>query len=93
MTVNRFCGIVPLICSLLALLTVVLALLLGGTQPRPDEGAAAHIFQILIVLQLPLVMGFLLSGDWREWQRILRRLALLTAALVLAFAPVAYFHL
>ena len=93
MTLNRICAIAPLICSLMALLTVVAALSVGGMQPRADEGAAAHIFQILIAVQVPLIAGFLLSADWRRWQGPLMRLGAQAAALVLAFVPVAYFHL
>ena len=93
MTVNRFCAFAPLVCSLLALLTVGTALAVGGTAPRPDEGAAAHIFQLLIVVQAPLVVGFLVTADWKRWQPAARRLGLQATALVLAFAPVAYFHL
>lgn len=93
MTVNRFCAIAPLACSLLALLTVVTALAIGGTAPRPDEGAAAHIFQILVTLQLALMLIFLFTADWRRWHRAAGWLALQGTGLVLAMAPVAYFHL
>ncbi len=93
MTVNRFFSIAPLACSLLALVTIAAALILGGTAPRPDEGAAAHIFQILVVLQLVLMLGFLLTADWRRWRWAVGRLGLQGAALMLAMAPVAYFHL
>jgi hypothetical protein len=93
MTINRFCAITPLVCSFLALATVAVALTAGQVQPRPDEGTAAHIFQILIAVQAPLVLGFVLTADWSLWRRAVGRLGLQGGALMLAFAPVAYFHL
>jgi hypothetical protein len=33
----------------------------NGTAPQPDEGTAAHIWQILMVAQIPLVMFFAIN--------------------------------
>ena len=56
---NRLCGRTTLVLSLIALLAV----LSGYTQPRhpapTDEGAAAHIFQIAIVLFVATLLLFL----------------------------------
>jgi hypothetical protein len=78
--------------SLLALLTV----LTGYLQPphtqtgRGDEGTAAHIFQISIVLTAAMILIFLATADWkRPWQSA-RPLALPAAFLVLAFAALYY---
>ena len=71
-----------LFLSLLALLAV----LSGYTRPlQPDEGAAAHIFQISIVALAPLILVFLATADWRQPMRGARPLAFPAAALALAF--------
>jgi len=86
--INRVSGRVILALSLVALFTV----LIGYTQPpQPDEGALAHIFQIAIVLLVPLILLFLGTADWKQPLRSARRLALPATALVLAFA--ALYHL
>jgi hypothetical protein len=85
--INRVSGRVILALSLVALFTV----LVGYTQPpQPDEGALAHIFQIAIVLLVPLILLFLGTGDWKQPLRSARRLALPAIALVLAFAALYY---
>ncbi len=76
-----------MVLSALALATV----LTGFFQaPQPDEGAAAHIFQLCIVTLLPLLLLFLITGNWQEPVRCLRRLAFPGATLVCAFAALFY---
>ena len=71
--------------SLVALLTVIS----GYTQPRhpvpTDEGAAAHVFQIAIVLIAPALLLFVFTVDWKQPSRSARRLAAPGLALVAAF--------
>ncbi len=84
---NRISSKVILVLSLIALLTV----LSGYFQPpQPDEGAAAHIFQLAIVALVPTILLFLLTADWKQPWRTARPLALPAAALVLAFAALYY---
>jgi hypothetical protein len=84
---NRISSRVIFILSLTALLTV----LIGYTQPpQPDEGALAHIFQITIVLLVPMILLFLGTADWKQPVRNARRLAFPAAALLLAFAALYY---
>jgi hypothetical protein len=46
--------------------TALLAVLSGYTQPpQPDEGAAAHIFQLSIVALVPMILLFLATADWK----------------------------
>ena len=85
--INLISGRVVLILSLIALGTV----LSGYTQPpQPDEGTAAHIFQLSIVGLVPMILLFLISTDWRQRWRGARPLAIPGAALVLAFAALYY---
>jgi hypothetical protein len=82
---NRFCGRAALVLSLIALLTV----LSGYTQPRhpapTDEGAAAHIFQIAVVLAVPTLLLFAFTADWKRPSRSALRLAVPGILLVAAF--------
>ena len=74
-------------------LTALLAVLSGYTHPpEPDEGAAAHIFQLSIVALVPMILAFLATTDWRQPLRSARPLALPAAALVLAFGALYYLH-
>jgi hypothetical protein len=58
--------------------------------PQPDEGAAAHLFQICIVLLVPALLIFLGTTDWNQPSRVARRLALPGMALIVAFAALFY---
>jgi hypothetical protein len=85
--INRLSAVAILALSLTALVTV----LSGYAQPpQPDEGPAAHIFQLSIVALVPTILLFLASADWKQPSRIVRPLAIPTAALVLAFAALYY---
>jgi hypothetical protein len=85
--INRLSARIVLIFSVLALLCV----LSGYTQPpQPDEGAAAHIFQLSIVALVPMILLFLASADWKEPRRSARPLAIPALALFLAFAALYY---
>ena len=48
----------PMAMSLGALATVLLFLALHGPAPQADEGAAAHIWQLLMAVQVPIVLFF-----------------------------------
>jgi hypothetical protein len=82
---NRLSGRVVLLLSLLALLTV----LSGYTQPRhpapTDEGAAAHIFQIAVVLVVPALLLFVFTADWKQPSSSAKRLAVPGVLLIAAF--------
>lgn len=83
----------PVGMSLAALAVVSAAVLLGGARPGDDEGAAAHIFQILIAGQLPVVACFAvrwLRGAPRQAAYVL---LLQAGAGLLALAPVYFLGL
>jgi hypothetical protein len=85
--INRLCS-----KGLLALsLTALVAALSGYFQaPRPDEGTAAHIFQLSIVALVPMTFLFLATADWRQRLRSATLLALPATVLVLAFGALYY---
>ena len=94
-TINRVSGRVVLGLSLFALILVggatVLAML-GRFNPSSegDEGAAAHLFQLAIVLLVPAGMAFLITADWRDPLKVAKRLMVPAIALVVAFAMLYY---
>ena len=86
--INRLSRIVLIVLALTALLDV---LLVGYTQPPlPDEGTGAHIFQLSILALVPTGLVFLVTADWTEPARTVRRLAFPGAVVILAFAALYY---
>ena len=80
--INRVSLTVLIGLSLVALLAVVS----GYFQPpQPDDGVAAHIFQIAIGLLLPTVLVFLATVDWKQPLRSTRVLTIPASVLLLAF--------
>jgi len=85
--INRVSGKVLIVLSL----TALLAVLSGYAQPPPpDEGTAAHIFQLSIVALVPMLLLFLATADWRRPLPSARPLAFPAAALVFAFGALYY---
>ena len=85
--INRISSRLLVTLSLIAFVTV----LTGYMQaPQPDEGSAAHIFQLAIVAVVPTMFLFLFTADWRQPRRSAKPLAIPGAALVLAFAALYY---
>ncbi len=78
--------------SLGALATVLIFVTLHGTAPQPDEGAAAHIWQLLMAAQIPIVMFFVVKWVVPSPRRAVPILALQVVAAVAAMAPVYFLH-
>ena len=64
--IRRVSFILPLVFSAIAF-AVVITNVAAGVPPQPDENASAHIWQLLMITQLPLVVLFLVTADWRTW--------------------------
>jgi hypothetical protein len=78
--------------SLAALSIVLIFLAINGPAPQEDEGAPAHLWQLLMAFQLPIIGFFAVKWLPREpWQAI-QVMALQLAALVVAMAPVFLLH-
>ena len=85
--INRVSSRIIMILSSIALLMVIS----GYFQPpQPDEGAAAHIFQLSIMALVPMILLFLLTADWKQPLRSMRQMTFPAAALVLAFGALYY---
>ena len=79
---------VPIAMSLAALATVALHVARFGTAREPDEGAAAHIWQLLMAAQLPVIAFFAIKWLPQAPKEALIVLALQFVAAVAALAPV-----
>jgi hypothetical protein len=82
----------PVAMSLGALATVLVYLALHGPAPQTDEGAAAHIWQLLMAAQAPIVLYFAITWVPRSPRQALPILALQVGAAVAAMAPVFLLH-
>ena len=78
----------PVAMSLAALSTVLVHVVLVGTVRQEDEGTAAHIWQLLMALQLPIIAFFAIQWLPRAPGRALLILAIQTLAALAALAPV-----
>jgi hypothetical protein len=83
----------PIAMSLAAVVTLVGHVVLVGTAREPDEGAAAHLFQLLIAGQVPIVALFAIRWLQRTPRQAMRILAAQAFAIVVALAPVWYLKL
>lgn len=92
---NRISDHIVLGLSLFAMTLVTGAAVLtmqGRFDPSPggDEGTAAHLFQLAIVLIIPAGLTFLATADWRRPWVVAKRLMVPAVALIVAFATLYY---
>jgi hypothetical protein len=85
----------PLAMSLAAITTVGVALAIYGVNGirQPDEGAAAHLWQLLMAGQVPIVAFFAIRWLPQAPRQALPILALQAVAGLAALAPVFLLHL
>ena len=86
-------AIIPLAMSGVALATVVIHLVISSTAPATDEGAAAHVFQLMFAGQAPVVAFFAVKWLPRDPSWALLVMAIQAAAALVALAPVVIFDL
>jgi hypothetical protein len=82
----------PVAMSLVALATVLVFIALHGTAPQADEGAAAHIWQLLMAAQAPIVLYFAIKWVPQSPREAAPILALQIGAAIAAMAPVFLLH-
>lgn len=92
---HRPSAFLPLVMSVAALALVLghVATVGAGAAHQADEGASAHIFQLLIAGQVPIVAFFVIKWIPRAPRLSLPVLTLQAAAVVAALAPVYFFNL
>ena len=82
----------PILMSLAALSIVLVFLAVHGPAPQKDEGAAAHIWQLLMVCQLPMIAFFAVKWIPQLPKQAIEVLGLQLLAAVAAMAPVFLLH-
>lgn len=85
---KRPSAFLPVAMSLTALATVLVFLASHGPAPQADEGAAAHIWQLLMVAQVPIMLYFAIRWVPESPREAVPILALQLAAAVAALTPV-----
>jgi hypothetical protein len=83
----------PLAMSLAALATVLVYVANYGVIREADEGAAAHIWQLLMAGQVPVIVFFAIKWLPRTPRQAVYVLALQAAAALGALAPVFFLNL
>ena len=79
--IHNFSRVAPIIMSLLSLALVIEGVVQFGLHHREvDEGWQAHLFQLLMVLQVPIVLLFAATANWKQPNRALLVLGLQAAA-------------
>ena len=78
----------PLVISLIGISMVIGHAAIYGIVHKSDEGTAAHIFQILVVAQIPLVAIFTIKWLPRAPRKTLKVLALQVGAMLAAIVSV-----
>ena len=87
-SVRRPSAFLPLAMSLAALAMVLGNAAIFGVVHEADEGAVAHIFQLLIVVQIPIVAFFAIKWLPRAPKETLLVLVLQAGAAIAAMAAV-----
>ncbi len=82
----------PVAMSLAALALVLSRLALFGPAPQADEGTAAHLWQLLMAVQVPIVVFFALRWLPQAPRQALLVLVLQAGAGLAALAPVFLLH-
>ena len=79
---------IPIAMSIAALGTVLYHIAMSGIAPEADEGAAAHIWQLLMAGQVPVVAFYAVKWLPRAPRTALQVLAAQVGAALAALAPV-----
>ena len=88
MILKKPSAFLPVLMSAGALTCVVVFLALHGVTRQPDEGAAAHIWQLLMGGQVPIVLYFAMRWVPEAGRPAVVVLVLQIVAAVAAAAPV-----
>lgn len=84
---------IPVTMSLMALAVVLVTITMFGVPHDKDEGTAAHLWQLLMAGQLPLLAFFVMKWLPRAPRETLYVMALQVGAVLAAMAPVFLLHL
>lgn len=85
---KRPAAFIPIAMSLVALATVLIHIAVYGTGREADEGAAAHVWQLLMAGQMPVMVFYAVRWLPRERGRAMGVLGMQVAAALAAAFPV-----
>ena len=86
--IQRPSAFVPVAMSFAALALALIHIITSGAAREADEGTAAHLWQLLMAAQIPLIAFFAIRWLPQSPGSALLVLALQTAAALAALAPV-----
>jgi hypothetical protein len=86
--IKRPSALVPVAMSLAALAVVLVHILKSGVARQADEGTAAHLWQLLMAAQIPIMAFFAIRWLPQSPRSALPVLALQGIAALAALAPV-----
>jgi hypothetical protein len=92
-TLKKPSALLPLAMSFAALAVVLGHVAMVGVAREADEGTAAHIWQILMAAQIPVIAFFAIKWLPRTPKQALVVLALQASAALAALAPVFFLNL
>ena len=90
---KRPSAVLPVVMSLAALATVLVYVAKYGVVREPDEGTAAHIWQLLMAGQVPVIAFFATRWLPQAPRQTAYILALQAVAALGALAPVFFLNL
>ena len=91
--IKKRSAFLPVAMSFAALATVLSHVIIFGVVREADEGAAAHIFQLLMITEVPIVAFFAIKWLPAYPRQALQVLALQAGAALAALAPVFFLKL
>ena len=84
---------VPIVMSVMASVLVLAYVAIFGVVREADEGTVAHLWQLLVAGQIPVVAFFLFKWLPRAPRSVFPVLAIQALAFLAAIAPVYLLHL
>ena len=91
--ISKPSAFLPVAMSFAALAVVLFHVAIFGAAREADEGTAAHLWQLLMACQLPLLVFFAVRWLPRSPKQALIVIALQASAAVAALAPVYFLNL
>jgi len=91
--VKKPSALIPMAMSLIALAVVLSHVAMYGVARETDEGAAAHIWQLLMAGQLPVLAFFAIKWLPRAPRPTIYVMALQAGAALASMAPVFFLNL
>ena len=92
LTIKQPSALIPIAMSALALAVCVAYAAMFGTAPQTDEGTAAHLWQLLMAGQVPVILYFAITWLPRAPRHGLLILATQIGAALAAMFPVWWFQ-